>query len=267
MVNPRGGTSIPFGENQLAPRSIGISPPTTAHPLIFQHQWVRPSTPCHRGFSLAMARSRGFGSTAGNKRPIQTRFRLASPCSGLSCLLPLLAGSFFNRHAVTRSIGLPLLVSIRFHVLFHSPPGGLFTFPSRYLSAIGRIPVLSLTRWSSPIHPGFHVPRTTRVPDRPDTAPPPTGLSPSLALLSSSVHLGWCFLTGRPLSPADRQVPRPARHIGDEATECRPFRLFPVRSPLLGESFVYFPFLRLLRCFSSPAYLRTAMDSLHDDRS
>ena len=29
---------------------------------------------------------------------------------------------------------LPLLVSIRFHVLFHSPPGVLFTVPSRYYS-------------------------------------------------------------------------------------------------------------------------------------
>ena len=33
-----------FGENQLAPSSIGISPLTTIHPLIFQHQSVRSST-------------------------------------------------------------------------------------------------------------------------------------------------------------------------------------------------------------------------------
>ena len=33
------------------------------------------------------------------------------------------------------------------------------------------------------------------------------------------------------------------------------FRLFPVRSPLLRESFVYFLFLRLLRCFSSAGWL------------
>ena len=29
-------------------------------------------------------------------------------------------------------MGLRLLVGIRFQVLFHSPPGVLFTFPSRY---------------------------------------------------------------------------------------------------------------------------------------
>ena len=39
----------------------------------------------------------------------------------------------------TRSLALPSLVSIRFQFLFHSPPGVLFTFPSRYYS-------LSVTR-------------------------------------------------------------------------------------------------------------------------
>ena len=34
----------------------------------------------------------------------------------------------------TWSLALPLLVSTRFQVLFHSPPGVLFTFPSRYFS-------------------------------------------------------------------------------------------------------------------------------------
>ena len=34
----------------------------------------------------------------------------------------------------TRSLALPMLVSIRFQILFHSPPGVLFTFPSRYYS-------------------------------------------------------------------------------------------------------------------------------------
>ncbi|CAA7040854.1 unnamed protein product, partial [Microthlaspi erraticum] len=32
---------------------------------------------------------------------------------------------------------LPLLGSLRFHVLFHSPMGVLFTLPSRYYFAIG----------------------------------------------------------------------------------------------------------------------------------
>ncbi|KAJ3672019.1 hypothetical protein LUZ61_022341 [Rhynchospora tenuis] len=58
---------------------------------------------------------------------------------------------------------LPLLGSSRFHVLFHSPGGVLFTFPSRYYFAIGHPGVFSLARWSLLIHTGFHVSHATRV--------------------------------------------------------------------------------------------------------
>ena len=44
------------------------------------------------------------------------------------------------------------IVGERFQVLFHSPPGVLFTIPSRYSSAIGHQEVFSLTRWSWQIH-------------------------------------------------------------------------------------------------------------------
>ena len=62
-------------------------------------------------------------------------------------------------------------------------------------------------------------------------------------------------------SPGIRQVPRrvlqprPDRGL-PPIRSCR-FRLFRFRSPLLTES-LRFPFLRVLRCFSSPAYLLTA---------
>ena len=39
------------------------------------------------------------------------------------------------------------------------------------------------------------------------------------------------------------------------------FRLFPFRSPLLGKSMTFFPFLRVLRCFSSPRCPRRPMNS------
>ena len=42
-------------------------------------------------------------------------------------------GPFYKKYAVVRScIVLPLHVNIGFQVLFHSPPGVLFTFPSQY---------------------------------------------------------------------------------------------------------------------------------------
>ena len=50
-----------------------------------------------------------------------------------------------------------LLVDIWFQVLFHSPLGVLFTFPSRYLSSIGHILVFRLGGWSPQFPSGFHV--------------------------------------------------------------------------------------------------------------
>ena len=71
-----GCASTHFGENQLDPGPIGISPLTTTHPTIFQHRWVRPSMKCYLQFSLAMVRSPGFGSVnSDHDRPIQTCFR------------------------------------------------------------------------------------------------------------------------------------------------------------------------------------------------
>ena len=55
-----------------------------------------------------------------------------------------------------------LLVDYRFQVLFHSPLGVLFTFPSLYLFTIGHQGVFSLTEWSPWIPIRFHVSDGTR---------------------------------------------------------------------------------------------------------
>ena len=52
---------------------------------------------------------------------------------------------------------LSALVSTRFQVLFHSPPGVLFTFPSQYCFAIGHWVVFRLGGWSPHLPTGFHV--------------------------------------------------------------------------------------------------------------
>ena len=57
--------------------------------------------------------------------------------------------------------GLLPVVGTRFQVLFHSPPGVLFTFPSRYCFTIGHQVVFSLGRWSSLLPTRFHVSRGT----------------------------------------------------------------------------------------------------------
>jgi len=55
-----------FGENEISPSLIGLSPLTTIHPLGFQPKWVRSSTLFYQGFNLVIVRSLGFASTAPN---------------------------------------------------------------------------------------------------------------------------------------------------------------------------------------------------------
>src|SRR5512141_2756530 len=81
------------------------------------------------------------------------------------------------------ALGLRPLVSAWFQVLFHSPPGVLFTFPSRYWFAIGHERVFSLTRWSSQIPTAFHVSCGTWGSIQRANALSPTGLSPSMVRL------------------------------------------------------------------------------------
>ena len=113
-------------------------------------------------FSLTMARSPGFGSMATDFiRAINTRFPCASDTEYLK-----LASYYNSPDRSTKSTtppinGLCLLVSTRFQVLFHSPPGVLFTFPSRYFFTIGHQVVFSLGRWSSLLPTRFHVSRGT----------------------------------------------------------------------------------------------------------
>ena len=135
----------------------------------------------HPHFNLLMGRSPGFGSMATNFiRPVQTRSRCASGTEYLK-----LARYYNSPDRSTKSTrssfnGLSVLVGTRFQVLFHSPPGVLFTFPSRYCSSIGHQVVFRLGGWSPLFPTGFHVSRGTL-----DSVARPslsdTGLSPSMA--------------------------------------------------------------------------------------
>ena len=55
-----------------------------------------------------------------------------------------------------------VLVNTRFQVLFHSPPGVLFTFPSQYCSTIGHQVVFRLGGWSPRLLTGFLVSADTK---------------------------------------------------------------------------------------------------------
>ena len=63
-----------FGEYELSPSLISLSPLPTVHPKTFQRLPVRPSSWCYPNFSLTMGRSLGFASTATDSDAL---FRLA----------------------------------------------------------------------------------------------------------------------------------------------------------------------------------------------
>ena len=63
-----------FGEYELFPSLIGLSPLPTPHPKTFQRLPVRPSSLCYQTFSLDMGRSLRFRVY---RRQLNALFRLA----------------------------------------------------------------------------------------------------------------------------------------------------------------------------------------------
>ena len=143
----------------------------------------------------------------------------------------------------------------RFQELFHSPPGVLFTFPSRYWYAIGQTGMLRLTQRSGLIHAGFHEARATwdntigrRLTSR-------YGAGTLYGQAFKPVPLASRFMTpARPVGTGTRDPTTPATQPPTGITRNR-FGLIRFRSPLLTE----YPFLQVLRCFTSlrtPAHRR-----------
>ena len=94
---------------------------------------------------------------------------------------------------------LPQLVNIGFQVLFHSPPGVLFTFPSLYFFSIGHQVVFRLGGWSLRLPARFLVSRSTLDPAVCFNLSL-TGLSPSLAGFPNTIVLGL-YITFAVLNP------------------------------------------------------------------
>ena len=95
--------------------------------------WVRSSIAFYGNFNLDMDRSPGFGSAPTDSFAL---LRLGFPSAPhLWCLT---SPASATRRTVLQKVrgssykDVPQLVNIWFQVLFHSPPGVLFTFPSQY---------------------------------------------------------------------------------------------------------------------------------------
>ena len=130
---------------------------------------------------------------------------------------------------------LPPLVDNWFQFLFHSPPGVLFTFPSRYLFTIGHQGVFRLRRWSSRIHTELHGLRATWDPAREPHRFRIRGYHPLCQRFPtpSATRKVSHSLPGRqswpngPATPTTQRLPAITRNR---------FGLIRFRSPLLAES-------------------------------
>ena len=126
--------STHFGENQLAPSSISISPLTKAHPLIFQHQSVRTFTQFYLSFILALVRSLGFGSIKNDFHALLKLVYTSAPnlifltlpfFISRRLILQQACGQFYISHG---------LKAKGFMFYFTPHQGFYFTIPSRYFS-------------------------------------------------------------------------------------------------------------------------------------
>jgi hypothetical protein len=126
-------------------------------------------------------------------------------------------------------------VDQRFQELFHSPPGVLFTFPSRYSCTIGRLSYLALRGGPRRFTPAFPDPALLGITNR----------SPLRFAYGALTHYGPPFQHGSTTHRISHSATGPVTHPSAPTTPNRQrhralpparFRLIPFRSPLLRES-------------------------------
>ena len=93
---------------------------------------VRTSTGFYSRFILDMGRSPGFGSACADSRPIKAWFPYGSMTESFNLASTGNSPDRSTKRTRLHLNVLPQLVNTGFQVLFHSPPGVLFTFPSQY---------------------------------------------------------------------------------------------------------------------------------------
>src|SRR5690554_4179149 len=130
---------------------------------------------------------------------------------------------------------LRLLVSARFQVLFHSPSGVLFTFPSRYYALSVATRYLALEGGPPRFQQGFSCPAVLEYHIHAAQNNSPTGLSPSVTDLPRSFDYTLSLSLREVNRLTSNATSQPQHCNAPTLTQCQ-FRLFPLRSPLLRES-------------------------------
>ena len=116
-----------FGEYELSPSLISLSPPPSAHPEAFQRLSVRSSRQCYLSFNLAKGRSLGFASTPSDYPPCSDSLSLRLLVSSQLTLPATVTRRFIMQKARRHTTKvLRPLVGAWFQGLFHSSVRGAF---------------------------------------------------------------------------------------------------------------------------------------------
>ena len=110
-----------FGEYELSPSLISLSPPPSGHPEAFQRLLVRSSRWCYPSFNLPKGRSLGFASTPSDYTPCSDSLSLRLHISRCLTLPEKVTRRFIMQKARrhTKKVLRPL-VGTWFQELFHS---------------------------------------------------------------------------------------------------------------------------------------------------
>ena len=109
-----------FGEYELSPSLISLSPLPSAHPEAFQRLLVRSSSWCYPAFNLAKGRSLGFASATADYTPCSDSLSLRIRVSSHLTLPAKATRRFIMQKARRHSCELRPLVGAWFQELFHS---------------------------------------------------------------------------------------------------------------------------------------------------
>ena len=153
-----------FGEYELSPSLISLSPLPSSHPKIFQHLPVRSSNWCYPTFNLLKGRSLGFASTPADYGALLRLDFSSAPRLRRLTLPTKVTRRFIMQKARSHlyMTGSYRLQADGFRDFFTPLFEVLFTFPSRYWFAIGLPGVFSLAGWAPRIRTGLHVSRPTQ---------------------------------------------------------------------------------------------------------
>ncbi len=109
-----------FGEYELSPSLISLSPLPSSHPEAFQRLLVRSSRWCYPSFNLPKGRSLGFASTPSDYTPCSDSLSLRLQISRSLTLPEKVTRRFIMQKARRHSCELRPLVGAWFQELFHS---------------------------------------------------------------------------------------------------------------------------------------------------